>query len=229
LGADPLESLLAEQVAYYRAVAHDYGEMAIPGIPLAELEAAHDELVAALHDFHPTGDVLELACGPGTWTPLLAGYAKTLTAVDASPEMLRLAAAAVEDPRVRFLRADLFSWEPDRHYDQVFFGFWLSHVPLDRFASFWGLVDRCLKPGGRVAFADDGYRTADELIEDQASEVIQRRLGDGTAFRAVKVPHTPESLEHRLRELGWSFRVRYVGGPAFWGCGRRVGEDAPLL
>jgi hypothetical protein len=29
---------------------------------------------------------------------------------------------------------------PDRRYDVVFFGFWLSHVPLERFDAFWSMV-----------------------------------------------------------------------------------------
>jgi hypothetical protein len=33
---------------------------------------------------------------------------------------------------VRFICADLFAWSPERRYDVVFFGFWLSHVPLER-------------------------------------------------------------------------------------------------
>ena len=57
--------------------------------------------------------------------------------------------------RVRFVEADLFAWRPDRRYDAVFFGFWLSHVPLERFDGFWALVADCLAPGGRVCFVDD--------------------------------------------------------------------------
>ncbi len=218
---DSVESLLAEQIAYYRAAADEYGKTAIPEVPLAELEAAHERAIAELELFRPTGDVLEFACGPGTWTSLLADHANTVSAVDASPEMLRLAEASVADPRVRFLRADLFSWEPDRRYDDVFFGFWISHVPLERFADFWALVDRCLKPGGRVAFVDDAFRTAEELIEGPGSSVILRRLTDGTAHRAVKVPHTPAELEAKLRDLGWNIGVRYLAGPLFWGSGGR--------
>jgi len=45
---------------------------------------------------------------------------------------------------VRFIQADLFAWRPDRRYDVVFMGFWLSHVPAERFASFWSLVADCL-------------------------------------------------------------------------------------
>jgi trans-aconitate methyltransferase len=90
----------------------------------------------------PTGSVLELACGPGTWTAQLLHHAADVTAVDASPEMLAIASARVGGERVRFVPADLFRWQPDRRYDVVFFGFWLSHVPAERFASFWSVVSQ---------------------------------------------------------------------------------------
>jgi len=156
----------------------------------------------ALDTFAPTGDVLELACGPGVWTPQLLRHAESVTAIDAAPEMLAIARDRVRDERVRFALAELFEWRPDRRYDVVFFGFWLSHVPLERFAVFWGLVDACLAPAGRVFFVDDAYRTPDEFVEGAASSTIRRRLRDGSAHRAVKVPHTPQELEGRLMRLG---------------------------
>jgi hypothetical protein len=54
---------LAEQLAYYRAVADDYED--VPG---------QDELRSAIDSFRPTGDVLELACGSGIWTDKLLGH-----------------------------------------------------------------------------------------------------------------------------------------------------------
>jgi SAM-dependent methyltransferase len=173
--------------------------------------------------FAPRGDVLELACGPGTWTPRLLKSAATVTAVDASPEMLSIARGRVgEDDRVRFVRADLFTWQPDRQYDVVFFGFWLSHVPLARFAEFWRLVDDCLVPGGRVLFVDDAHRSPEELVEGAASATIRRRLGDGSTHRAVKVPHAPNTLERRLEALGWDIEVCSVQRWFFWGAGGRA-------
>jgi len=129
------------------------------------------------------------------------------------------------DDRVRFVRADLFSWRPDRRYDVVFFGFWLSHVPLERFESFWALVADGLKPGGRVLFVDGSHRTPEELIDGEASSTIRRRLHDGRAFRAVKVPHEPTELEARLARLGWRFTVTQTSGPFFWGAGNMADED----
>jgi SAM-dependent methyltransferase len=211
---DELQSLLAEQVAYYRARAPEYldGALDLPG---------GSELEVALDSFRPAGRVLELACGPGTWTAKLARLAEELTAVDASPEMIALARRRVGGRPVRFIRADLFEWTPDRRYDVVFFGFWLSHVPLERFEAFWDLVDDCLEPEGRVFFADDAYRTPDELIEGEESSTIRRRLNDGSAYRAVKVPHRPAELERLLAALGWQITVEQSSGPFFWGAGAR--------
>ena len=170
--------------------------------------------------FRPTGDVLEIACGPGVWTPALLRHAASVTGLDAAPEMLAIASARVDDDRVRFIEADVFGWRPDRRYDVVFFGFWLSHVPDERFESFWSLVGDCLAPHGRVFFTDDGYRTPAELIEGEHSSTIQRRLNDGAAYRAVKVPLTPHDLEARLTRLGWRVSVTPTSGPFFWGTGK---------
>jgi SAM-dependent methyltransferase len=212
---DHLDELLSEQISYYRARAPEYeaGTLDFPG---------GQELEDALDSFRPTGHVLELACGSGQWTEQLLRHAKSVTAVDASPEMLALASCRVgQDQRVRFVHADLFRWRPQRRYDVVFFGFWLSHVPLERFDSFWSMVAECLAPGGRVFFADDAYRTPDELIEGESSTTIRRHLEDGTAFRAVKVPHSASELEGRLQGMGWQIEVHETSGPFFWGSGSR--------
>src|SRR5204862_1615704 len=210
--SDELEPLLVEQLAYCRAIAAEYEDYAIP-VPW------RSELVAALDSSRPAGRVLELACGIGVWTELLLRHATRVTAVDASPEMLAIASARVRDERVRFIQADLFTWVPDRRYDVVFFGFWLSHVPPERFESFWSLVSDCLETGGRVFFVDDGYRTPDELISGPSSSIIRRRVNDGTSYRAVKVPYEPKRLEERLAGLGWRVTVTQTSGPFFGGVG----------
>jgi SAM-dependent methyltransferase len=207
-----LDHLLDEQAAYYRALAPDYLDQGLD-LPGGE------EVTEAINAFRPKGSVLELACGPGMWTGQLLRYATDVTAVDASAEMLSIAAARVSSARVRFIQADLFTWRPDRRYDVVFFGFWLSHVPAERFEAFWSLVADCLKPKGRVFFADDAYRTPDELVEGPSSSTIRRRIPDGTAYRIVKVPHQPGDLERRLQQLRWDIKVTATAGPFYWGAG----------
>ena len=210
-------SLRSEQLAYYRAVANEYEDHAIdvPG---------QDELLSAIDSFRPTGDILELACGSGIWTGSLLRSATTVTAVDGAPEMLARARKRVgRRAPVRFVEADLFSWKPDRRYDAVFFGFWISHVPEDEFASFWSLVAEALRPGGTVFFFDDNHRTEAELVDGVNSPVVQRRLNDGASFRVIKIPYEPAELERRLRNLQWDIRVSGTSGPFYWGTGGRRG------
>ena len=207
-----LDLLLDEQIAHYRAIAGEYEDHAVPFPGAAEIFAAMDA-------FRPSGAVLELACGQGLWTPQLLRHADTVTAVDASPEMIAIAASRLDSDRVRFIRANLFEWQPDRRYDAVFFGCWLSHVPLERFADFWAMLSRCLEPGGRVFFVDDAYRTPDELVQGADSSVIRRRLNDGSSHRIVKVVHRPAELEQRLTDLGWAVKVSATSGPLYWGAG----------
>jgi len=213
-GDEELEQLLSEQAAYYNALGED---ILAQGLDLP----GGQELEEALEAFRPAGRVLELACGPGVWTGQLLRHATEVTAVDASPEMLAAAAARADSERVRFVRADLFDWVPDRRYDVVFFGFWLSHVPPERFDAFWSLVDAGLAEDGRVFFADDAYRTPDELVHGPSSSTIRRRLADGTSYELVKVPYQPADLEERLRRTGWDITVTATSGPFYWGAGRR--------
>lgn len=204
-----------EQLAYYRSVADEYEDHAIdaPGL---------DELLSAINAFRPTGHVLELACGSGVWTELLQRSAASVTAVDGAPEMLARARTRLgSSASVRFVEADIFSWHPTRSYDAVFFGFWISHVPEDRFDLFWKLVDDALEPDGRVFFFDDNYRTDIELVEGIHSPIVQRELNDGTAFRIIKMPYEPAELERRLRALDWDISVTGTSGPFYWGAGGR--------
>src|SRR5690242_4854986 len=179
-----MDELLAEQAAYYRAFAGRYDEAYAVREDLQSLDALVEGLPI-------TGDVLELACGTGQWTRLLAGRGHRVTAVDGAPEMLARARERVADPAVEFIQADLFDWRPPRQFDTVFFCFWLSHVPPERFDDFWQLVGAALRPGGRACFVDSGPGDVvdEEILDDDGPPTVWRRLKDGSAHRVVKVFH----------------------------------------
>ena len=64
-----LDQLLAEQQRYYRQRAPRYLETGLVALSEAHGSGLERELGEAF-DAHFGGDVLELACGPGTWTPM---------------------------------------------------------------------------------------------------------------------------------------------------------------
>ena len=201
------DALLAEQLAYYRAGAAQYDRQYAEVEDLRTLLALVDELPIA-------GDVLELACGTGQWTTRLAARARSVTAVDASSEVLAIARARTASPTVQFLQADLFEWRPPRRYDTVFFAFWLSHVPPARLPAFWNTVAAALAPGGKAIFVDDGPAVAadEEVLADQPAPAALRRLDDGSSYRIVKVFHDVRTLTDDLTALGWSVHIRPMAG-----------------
>lgn len=209
-------TLLDDQIRYYRARAAEYDATSTPeDDPFA---ADADRIREALHAFAPRGRVLELAAGTGQWTRLLAEYADELTVTDASPEMLELNAAKVGDPSIHYDVADAFALEASHDHEVVFFGFFLSHVPLGRFVAFWRALEGLLAPNGRVFFVDEAAHGLwdESWIE---SGVVRRTLRDGTAHRAVKVLWEPAELRGRLTAMGWDASAQQEG-PFYWGTAR---------
>lgn len=97
--------------------------------------------------------------------------------------------------------ADVFVWEPPRAFDVCFFAFWLAHVPSRRFEAFWRLVERALKPGGRVFVVNNGH-LGDHTVRVDA-EVVRRSLSDGREFEIIERFWTPVELQRELAALGW--------------------------
>jgi ubiquinone/menaquinone biosynthesis C-methylase UbiE len=209
--------VIQEQIEYYDRRAPEYDETSMPpGDPMAPFIT---EAKAALHRFAPRGKVLEIGCGTGKRTEWLLGQAHSVTALDASAAMLERGRRNVRDTRVHFVLADVFRWEPDDHYDVVFFAFWLSHVPIARFDHFWRLVARSLHPEGRVFLLDEGRHDhwREEYIEP-AVPLVRRQLRDGSEHHVVKVFWSAKELEDKLTGMGWNISVQ-SSGPFYWGQG----------
>jgi demethylmenaquinone methyltransferase/2-methoxy-6-polyprenyl-1,4-benzoquinol methylase len=223
--------LLREQIDYYRARAPEYEEWfrrqgrysrgsKVNARWFAELAAARDRL----RTFDARGDVLEIACGTGQTTSILSETATRLTALDAAPEMIEIARRRPELGAVTFVQQDVFAWKPPRSFDSVVFTFWLSHVPAERFESFWRLVGEALAPDGRVFFSDSLYApwatAIDHELEDPRAGAVTRRLNDGREYRIVKRFFEPSGLQSELRRIGWDIAVRATGELLLTGSGR---------
>jgi len=209
--------ILTDQIAYYRARAGEYDQWWFRTgrydrgpefntrwhAETAAVEGALEAWVAARRP----ADVLELACGTGLFTRLLAPRVERLTAVDASPEVIAINRARVGADNVEYHEADLFAWRPARRYDTVFFSFWLSHVPDERFAAFWAVVAAALAPGGAVYLIDSAFdptsTAKDHVLPGPEAGVVTRKLNDGREFRIVKVFYEPAALAAKLAALGW--------------------------
>ncbi len=201
---------VAEQKRYYAERAPEYddwwyrrGRYELEPDRLARWRDDAAEVEDALGALAPIGSVLELAAGTGIWTRKLVELAERVVAVDANAETLALNTSDAE-----LVQADVFEWRPAMSFDLVFFSFWLSHVPEERFDEFWNLVRSALKPGGRVFLVDSGAGDSAHTGTDQAEWEETRSLADGRTFRIVKRRWSPAELAARVRPLGFELDLR---------------------
>jgi len=217
-----MSDVLKEQKRYYAERAPEYddwwyrrGRYELEPDALARWQADVAEAEAALEGFAPSGSVLELAAGTGIWTRRLVEPAGRVVAVDANAETLALNTSEAE-----LVRADVFEWEPAERFDLVFFSFWLSHVPEERFDEFWSLVRAALAPGGRVFLVDSGAGDTAHTGTDQAEGEETRSLADGRTFRIVKRRRRPDELAERVLPLGFELDLHdSVNGHFLYGGG----------
>lgn len=225
--------ILDEMVAYYRARAPEYDEW-------WQRQGRYDrgpdanarwfaEIQEVLADFDAcgfTGDVLELAPGTGNWTQQLLRTARTITAVDASPEMVAINRERVQSERVTYILADLFTWQPDRQYNAIFFGFWLSHVPRERLDDFWRTVARALQPDGKFFFLDNLRESTTTSLDQQLpppdSQIMTRKLNDGRTFQIVKNYFEPAALTAQCRAAGLQVTIKSTANYFLYGLGSCV-------
>ena len=213
-----MSDILRHQIEYYRARAPEYDEWfyrqghcdmgeALNKIWYDEVQLIRDQLL----DSPTLPRVLEMACGTGIWTQELVKMSDQVTALDASPEMIKINQAKVQSDKVRYEQVDLFSWQPQQQYDMVFFGFWISHVPDDKLSAFLTTVNRVLKTGGRLFFIDS-FKTSTGTSKlqsvDTVNDIQKRVLNDGRKFEIIKIYYDPETLTQVLQKHGFDTTVQ---------------------
>lgn len=157
--------------------------------------------------------VLELACGTGYWTEVIAPAAAQVTAIDVNEEVLRIARSKrYPENRVRFMHGDCYA-PPDtgRSHDALFAGFWWSHVPLGRVDAFLAAATQSVAPGALVAFLDNRYvegsSTAVARRDADGNSYQLRRLDDGSTHEVLKNFPTESELIRRAARRGRSAHV----------------------
>ncbi|HXP93692.1 MAG TPA: class I SAM-dependent methyltransferase [Candidatus Binatia bacterium] len=211
---NPTDELLAEQTEYYRtrgALSDDWfyrrGRYDHGHIINRQWFAEGIELVQAILNFGVRGKVLELGGGSGYWTQHLVLGADQVTVLEISPESIEASRVRLGPlaRKVKFVEVDFYQWHPTERYDVVFFAFWLTHVPPDRFEKFWSFVRSLLTPRGRVFLIDNVYSrhgTAKGHLPNDGGFTATRNRG-GREHRVYKTFYTREELGDRLHQLGW--------------------------
>jgi ubiquinone/menaquinone biosynthesis C-methylase UbiE len=191
-------------LAYYSARAAEYEKV------YDKPERQHE--VAVLRESIPRyfagRNVLEVACGTGYWTRLIAREAATVTATDLSEAVLALARQRQPASHpVQFRVADALDLGTlAGTFDAAFVGFWWSHVLKRDLAPFLAGLHRRLSPGGRVLIADNRYVEGSNAsitrIDDAGNSYQLRRLEDGSEYEVLKNFPSSDEIRARIEAAG---------------------------
>jgi ubiquinone/menaquinone biosynthesis C-methylase UbiE len=173
--------------AYYRQRAPEYDQFyRVPEFQndLAQLEAwlAH----------HVRGrTVLEVAAGTGHWTKVASRVAKSITAMDASPETLAVAKQRRLGSNVTLLTADAYELPAfKKPFDVGMAHLWWSHVPRARRQEFLAGFARRLRPKAPILMLDQRYRKSFSISASRrdvcGNRYELRKLATGKVFEVMK-------------------------------------------
>jgi len=201
--------------AYYARRAAEYEKIYDKPERQADLARLREDLPA----YFKGARVLEIACGTGYWTPLIAARAESVLAIDAVEDVLAVARSkSYRASNVRFEQADAYAlpaW-PEK-FSACFAGFWWSHVPLGRIEGFLRNLAARLETGARVVLLDNRYveGSSTPISRRDADGSYQlRRLADGSGHEVLKNFPTAEEMQTRLAPHGTE--VRFVPYEHYW-------------
>ena len=164
--------------------------------------------------------VLELACGTGYWTRILAGVADKVVATDINPEMIAMARLrAFPSDKVSLRVADAWALPDDLgEFTAVFIGFWWSHVKREEQERFLAQLRGKVGKDIFIVLLDDAY-------VEGSSETVARTDMEGNTYQIrsahdgerYEIPKTYPSDSALRKKLASSVReIRIVRLAYYW-------------
>jgi SAM-dependent methyltransferase len=206
----------AELVDYYRRRAQEYEAIYAKPERQADLAFLRRHIPEQLAGRR----VLEVACGTGYWTVLVARTARSIVATDAADEPMAIARSKDYGARdVRFELADAYALAPSLgRFEAALAVFWWSHVPRSRIGAFLVSLHARLAPGACVLLMDNRYvegsSTPIAERDAQGNAYQLRRLSNGSEMRVLKNFPSEADLRADLAPHAASFSYREL--PYYW-------------
>ena len=207
-----LESRMEELKRYYDRRAPEYEALYQRTMP--ERNAELRRIEADLRGLATGRRVLEVACGTGYWTEILAGVADRVVATDVSREMLAVARLRdLAEDKVTFIESDAYALDNvDGDFDLGVANFWLSHVPKSKLADFFDVFHARLGPGALVFMTDNhhvaAYGGEFRSYPDEEDTYKYRELDDGSTWEVIKNYYSEDDLRAMVEPRGSALTIK---------------------
>lgn len=172
--------------------------------------------------------VLEIACGTGWWTEVLASTANSVLATDINEEVLSIAKTKpFRNATISFQCCDAFQLDQAAgSFDAALAVFWWSHLTKPSLEIFLQVLHQRLEPGSIVLFIDNvfvpGSSTPISRRDEEGNTYQQRRLDDGSTTEVLKNFPTDEEITRVLH--GRACEMIISRSQYFWTARYRSGK-----
>lgn len=165
-------------------------------------------------------DLLEIACGTGYWTNILAPSTQRITAIDVNEEVLSIARNKTGmGGNVSFLQQDLWQLKDSLDtFGGLFGGFIWSHIPREELTRFAMLCAGRIISGGKMVFVDNRFIPGNSTPiyrEDDAGNTYQlRTLQSGKTFEVLK--NYPQQEEFQVVLADFCSQITWRKFDYYW-------------
>jgi len=194
------EDLIRQMNAYYDRRAPDHDRF-MSYTDNANMEALLKPIIDIIEPHITDRKVLEIACGTGNWTQVLAKRARSVVATDVNESVLEIARTKPIEGNVTFRAHNAYAVNQlQGDFDVAFAADWWSHIPKSMLSPFLRRLHTALSPGGTIIMLDmtvrDLFRDEPSYIDEDGNRVSLREV-DGREYPVIK--NFP--AESELREM----------------------------
>lgn len=204
------------QAVYYQKRAGEYDQI----YQKPERQADLQQLKEYLAEQWTGKNILEIGCGTGYWTEVLAQHCASVTALDINPEVIeRAKLKSYPRQNVQFELHDFYSLEKRQPpLEGLFAGFVWSHIALEQLRGFLGICLDQIQPGDELIFIDNQYvegsSTSISRTDEHGNSYQQRQLLSGEMFEIIKNFPNERSIQQVID--GLSTNLEWLELEYFW-------------
>ncbi|MBY0574869.1 MAG: class I SAM-dependent methyltransferase [Undibacterium sp.] len=196
--------------SYYAQLADSYDDIELMPEREEDLEEVAEQVAIALANH----TVLELGCGTGFWTEIIAQSATSVLATDINEVMIARAQKKFDsDAKVQFDIADWtdFSRPAEEKYTACFAGFMWSHVKREEYKTVLENIRKTMGAGSLLVLVDDNEMEEGGLpiarTDAEGNTFQPREQKDGTRVQILKNYPTDSFLRKRFALVARDIRV----------------------
>lgn len=170
-----------------------------------------EPILSCLDSLVAERSIIEIACGTGSWTALLARRAASVFGLDSSERSLDIARKKTSDcNNVTLVPADVYHLDDSLGtFDTAFIAHFLSHVPRSRIPDFLDGVHARLGEAGSVAIVEltptGELQREFRCFDDENNRICDRELPDGSRHQVIKNFFEEEELRRHLGDAALEF------------------------